>query len=46
MRRTVVGLRVRVPNALGPMEDMIPIIYPGMRLSYGKGQSVAAEAEA
>jgi hypothetical protein len=46
LRRTVVALRVRAPNALGPIEEMIPIIYPGVRLSYGKVQSMAAEAEA
>ncbi len=46
LRRTVVALRVMAPNALRPIEDMIPIIYPGVRLSYGKVQSIAAEAEA
>jgi hypothetical protein len=46
VRRTVVALRVRAPNALRPIEDMIPIIYPGVRLSYGKVQHSAAEAEA
>ena len=46
VRRMVVALRVMAPNALGPIEDMIPIIYPGVRLSYGKVQSIAAEAEA
>ena len=46
VRRTVVALRVMAPNALRPIEDMIPIIYPGVRLSYGKVQSMAAEAEA
>jgi hypothetical protein len=46
LRRTVVGLRVRAPNALRPLEEMIPIIYPGVRLSYGKLPSRAAEAEA
>jgi hypothetical protein len=46
VRRTVVALRVMVPNALRPIEDMIPIIYPGVRLSYGKVQSMAAEAGA
>jgi hypothetical protein len=45
LRRTVVALRVMAPNALRPIEDMIPIIYPGVRLSYGKVQSIAAEAE-
>ena len=46
VRRTVVGLRVMAPTALRPIEDMIPIIYPGVRLSYGQVQSMAAEAEA
>jgi hypothetical protein len=46
LRRTVVALRVMAPNALRPIEGMLPIIYPGVRLSYGKVQSMAAEAEA
>jgi hypothetical protein len=46
VRRTVVAVRVRAPNTLRPIEDMIPLIYPGVRLSYGKVQSMAAEAEA
>src|SRR5918992_1965235 len=46
VQRTVVALRVMAPTALRPIEDMIPIIYPGVRLSYGKVQSMAAEAEA
>jgi hypothetical protein len=33
VRRTVVALRVMAPNAWRPIEDMIPIIYPGVRLS-------------
>jgi Transposase len=46
VRRTLVALRVRAPNAWRPIEDIIPIIYPGVRLSYGKVQPIAAEAEA
>jgi hypothetical protein len=46
VRRTVVALRVMAPNALRPIEDLLPIIYPGVRLSYGKVQSMAAQAEA
>lgn len=34
------------PNALRPIEDLIPIGYPGVRMSYGRVQSRAAEAEA
>jgi hypothetical protein len=45
VRRTVVALRVMAPTALRPIEDLIPIIYPGVRLSYGKVQGMAAEAE-
>jgi hypothetical protein len=37
---------VMAPNALGPIEEMLPLIYPGVRLSYGKVQPMAAEAEA
>jgi hypothetical protein len=37
---------VMAPNALRPIEEMIPIIYPGVRLFYGKVQGIAAEAEA
>jgi hypothetical protein len=46
VRRTVVALGVMAPTALRPIEDLIPIIYPGVRLSYGKVQGMAAEAEA
>lgn len=46
LRRAVAGLRVISPNALRPIEDLIPILYPGARLSYGTIQSIAAEAEA
>jgi hypothetical protein len=46
VRRTVVALRVMSPNAVRPIEDLIPIVYPGVGLSYGKVQSMAAEAEA
>jgi hypothetical protein len=28
------------PNALRPIEDLIPILYPGARLSYGTIQSI------
>jgi hypothetical protein len=31
---------------LRPIEDLIPIVYPGVRISYGKVQGIAAEAEA
>jgi hypothetical protein len=33
VRRTVVALRVMAPNALRPIEDLLPIVYPGVRIS-------------
>jgi len=33
------------PNALRPIEDMIPILYPGVRVSYGKVQGILVQAE-
>lgn len=45
LRLAVVALRVMSPNALRPLEDLIPIIYPGAQLSYGIIQGIAAEAE-
>ena len=45
LRRAVVALRVVSPNALRPIEDLLPILYPGVRRSYGLIQRIAAEAE-
>jgi hypothetical protein len=45
LRRSVVALRVMAPNALRPIEELIPIVYPGVRISYGKVQQITAEAE-
>ncbi len=43
--RAIVALRVMAPNALRPIEDMLPLLYPGVQLSYGKVQQVTAGAE-
>jgi hypothetical protein len=45
LQRAIVALRVMAPNALRPIEDMIPILYPGVRLSYGKVQGILVQAE-
>ena len=45
LRRTIVALRVMAPNAIRPIEELLPIIYPGVRISYGKVQSILAQAE-
>jgi transposase-like protein len=46
IRRAVVALRIVAPNAIRPIEDLLPILYPGTRLSYGSIQRIAVEAEA
>jgi hypothetical protein len=45
LRRAVVALRTEGPNALRPIENLIPILYPGLSVSYGKIQGVLVEAE-
>ena len=45
LRRTIVGLRCVGPNSIRVIEDLLPIIYPGVRVSYGKIQQICIEAE-
>ncbi len=45
LQRAVVALRVMAPNALRPIEDLLPILYPGVSLSYGKIQQITATAQ-
>jgi len=46
LRRAVVALRAMAPNAIRPIEELLPILYPGVRLSYGTIQAMLVEAEA
>lgn len=46
LERTTVALRVMSQNSLRAIEDMLPIIYPGVSPSFGTIQSIASEAEA
>jgi len=46
LKRAVAGLRTMSCNSLRSIEDMLPILYPGVAPSFGKIQSIAAEAEA
>ena len=43
--RAVVALRVIAPNAIRAIEELLPILYPGVRVSYGKVQSLLVSAE-
>ena len=45
LRRAVVALRVMAPNAIRPIEDLLPVLYPGVKVSYGTIQGMLAEAE-
>jgi hypothetical protein len=46
LQRSIVALRAMSHNALRPIEDMLPILYPGVAPSFGKIQSITAQAEA
>ena len=46
LRRAVVALRVLAPNAIRAIEDLVPLLYPGVKVSYGKIQQMLVEAEA
>lgn len=45
LRRAIVALRIEGPNAIRPIENLIPILYPGLSVSYGKIQGILVEAE-
>ena len=44
-RAAVVALRVVAPNAIRPIEDLLPVLYPGVKVSYGAIQQMLVEAE-
>ena len=46
LRRAVVALRVVAPNAIRPIEDLLAVLHPGVKVSYGTIQGMLAEAEA
>jgi hypothetical protein len=45
LERAVVALRAIAPNSIRDIVELLPILYPGVRLSYGTVQGIAAEAE-
>jgi hypothetical protein len=46
LARTIAALRVTVTGTLRPIEDLLPIVYPGVNPSYGTIQGLAVDAEA
>ena len=45
LERAVVALRAASPNSLRSIEELLPILYPSVRASYGKIQSIVVQAE-
>jgi transposase len=45
LERMVVALRIIAPNSIRAIEDLIPVVYPGVHVSYGKIQQILHEAE-
>ena len=45
LQRAVVALRAMAPNSIRAIEDMLPILYPGVNPSFGKIQSICSQAE-
>jgi len=45
LKRAIVALRVVAPDSLRAIEDLLPILYPGVKMSYGSIQAIAVEAE-
>ena len=41
----MVALRVVAPNSIRAIEQLLPLLYPGVRCSYGKIQQLLSEAE-
>lgn len=46
LRRAAVALRVVAPNSIRAIETLLPLLYPGQRVSYGTLQSWLVEAQA
>ena len=45
LRRTIVALACTAPNSIRAIEEQLPLIYPGCRVSYGYIQGVIIEAQ-
>jgi len=46
LRRATVALRVGGSNSVRAIEDLLPVLYAGLRVSHGKSQGFLVEAEA
>ncbi len=46
LHRAIIALRCTAPNSLRNIEEMLPILYPGLKSSYGTIQAIVSEGEA
>jgi len=45
LNRAIIAMNIMSPNSLRAMEDLLPIIYPGISRSFGSIQSLLVEAQ-
>jgi len=45
LQRALIALRVIAPNSIRAIEALLPILYPGIKRSYGAIQKILSEAE-
>ena len=45
LARAIIALRVRAPNSVRAIEDLLPILYPEIKMSYGHIWNILHEAE-
>ncbi len=45
LERTIIALHIMSPNSIRAIEDLLPIIYPGLSRSFGYIQSLLIEAQ-
>jgi hypothetical protein len=45
LERAIVALRVVAPNSIRAIEELLPILYPGMSVSYGRVQQLLIDAQ-
>jgi hypothetical protein len=45
IKRTIVALTITAPNSIRAIEDLLPLIYPGITRSFGYIQGLQIEAQ-
>lgn len=45
IKRTIIGMTITAPNSIRAIEDMLPLIYPGVTRSFGYIQGLQIQAQ-